>query len=514
MSAADNVNDLGERPAGFVWRRALIGLVVLTVALLGVGAVWQWLGGNSAGQFQGLLDRLDQTDPKWRLRDIEEARPEPPSTSNSAVVVTSTVGLLGRGWPSRGFDEQFQDVDRVPTARLDAEQAALLEKELAGRAAALAEARKLADLPHGRHRLVIAEEPVNTLLNDQQNTRQVATLLAYDALLRAHKQDVGGALTSCRAGLNAARSLGDEPFIISQLIRIACIAVACDKVERALAQGEAGEADLLAVQDLLAREERHPTLLVALRGERALLNEQFDRLRDGKVKLNHLLGPGGGEADWKTRLFGLSKQTIRREQGRTLELMTRLVEAARLPEHEQREALDQVEADLHALPREAFLTRLVVPAVSKAGEACRRKKAQVRCLMVLLAVERYRLKKGAWPGKLEEVVAAGLLASVPLDPYDGKPLRYVKRGDGVTVYSIGPDKADNGGTIDRSRPLDPGVDQGYRLWDVKGRRQPPVPRPKPVPPAWHPGMGGAMGPPPGTAPPGSAPPPAPPAGRK
>ena len=129
-----------------------------------------------------------------------------------------------------------------------------------------------------------------------------------------------------------------------------------------------------------------------------------------------------------------------------------------------------------------------------------RKQAQVRCLQVLVAAERYRLQKKAWPGKLDDLVSAGLLGAVPRDPYDGKTLRFARRGDGVTIYSVGHDRTDDGGIIDRSRPMDPGVDLGYRLWDVKSRRQPPVPRPKP-PPMWHPGMGEPGGPMPGAAPP-------------
>jgi hypothetical protein len=93
--------------------------------------------------------------------------------------------------------------------------------------------------------------------------------------------------------------------------------------------------------------------------------------------------------------------------------------------------------------------------------------------MVAVAVERYRLKKGKWPVTLSELV--------PLDPFDGKPLRYRLRGDGVTVYSVGVDGKDDGGNIDPSKPLAPGTDQGYRLWDVKHRRLPP-PQPGAVKP--------------------------------
>jgi hypothetical protein len=42
---------------------------------------------------------------------------------------------------------------------------------------------------------------------------------------------------------------------------------------------------------------------------------------------------------------------------------------------------------------------------------------------------------------------------------------------GVVVYSLGPDRADNKGNLDRSGRLADGTDVGFQLWDVGKRRQ-------------------------------------------
>jgi hypothetical protein len=57
--------------------------------------------------------------------------------------------------------------------------------------------------------------------------------------------------------------------------------------------------------------------------------------------------------------------------------------------------------------------------------------ANRRTATTALAVERYRLQHGRWPDSLEALVSAQLLRQVPLDPYDGKPLRYRPSADGV-----------------------------------------------------------------------------------
>jgi len=62
-----------------------------------------------------------------------------------------------------------------------------------------------------------------------------------------------------------------------------------------------------------------------------------------------------------------------------------------------------------------------------------------------IALERYRLKHGAVPEKLEALVPEFLL-EVPKDIYDGQPLRYQVLPDGSPhVWSIGPSGKDEGG---------------------------------------------------------------------
>ena len=71
----------------------------------------------------------------------------------------------------------------------------------------------------------------------------------------------------------------------------------------------------------------------------------------------------------------------------------------------------------------------------------------LRCTATGLALERFRrTHNGAYPDSLQALVP-GFMPAVPIDPFDGRPLRYVRRATGYVVYSIGADRADNGGTI-------------------------------------------------------------------
>ena len=62
-----------------------------------------------------------------------------------------------------------------------------------------------------------------------------------------------------------------------------------------------------------------------------------------------------------------------------------------------------------------------------------------------IALKRFQLKHGNYPAQLSEL-APEFLPSVPVDPYDGKPLRYHPNADGTfLLYCVGEDGVDDGG---------------------------------------------------------------------
>ena len=57
----------------------------------------------------------------------------------------------------------------------------------------------------------------------------------------------------------------------------------------------------------------------------------------------------------------------------------------------------------------------------------------------------YRAKHGHLPAKLDDLVPE-FFPSVPVDPYDGQPMRMKRTRHGLVIYSIGPDFYDGDGT--------------------------------------------------------------------
>ena len=185
--------------------------------------------------------------------------------------------------------------------------------------------------------------------------------------------------------------------------------------------------------------------------------------------------------DWEERLKSpLYREVVLHDHPTMLEMMNRWIDIAQLPSHEQAAAEQQLELAIRNSPKTAVLPRLIFPSVTKLGAASRRKHAILRCTIVSLAAERYRQANKSCPDSLDKLCPQ-FLEAVPLDPFDGAPLRYRRVEDGVIIYAVGDDGVDNGGNVDRKRN-ESDADIGFRLWDVAKRRQPPRPKP-PKPPA-------------------------------
>ena len=450
-------------------RRWLVvtGLLLLAL-LLAAGAREVYRMGEGDRQLGEAAAEADRLDPHWRFDELEAARGAVPDERNAALVVLEVIRLLPARWRS-----SLLRVDE-PKRQLDAAgREAALRAELTKLAPALAQARRLADLPEGRFpsdaRLdnAPAGPPWRAaVLND------VANILGYDARLRAQDGDADGALASCRAILNAGRSVGDEPFFFSQtLVRQTCGGSAANNAERVLARTEPSDAALRQLQSLLEAEAAEPLLLLAFRGERSRLYRAVGASQTGKPSVSRQLGEITKGATGANVLGSQDPQLSRltkAQQAALIHSLNEFVEAAKLPPEQQAPRFQQLKADVKGEPEfPRLLWDYTQPALF-----CLDNQIKLRCAIVALAAERYRRDRGCWPDRLEELTEAGYLARVPTDLYDGRPLRWRRLDDGAVVYSVGRDGRDKGAQTDLS----------FRLRDVAQRRKPPAP-PKPLPQA-------------------------------
>jgi hypothetical protein len=466
-------------------------VLLLLLAMLGLVGAYLYSAAGADRELQAAIADAERLAPPWRLEDVESARAVIPDARNSALAVTAAKRLLPPRWPAWEWSPPGEDPNGAPGVRraalreslqvlhpqqpLTEEQVAALRTELARVAPALAEARKLAELPEGRYPIRYAPDYIGTLSPHDQDVRQIASLLACDALLRTQEGDADGALASCRAILNAGRSIGDEPLSVPQMVRSACPSFAVTKAQRVLAQGAPSEAALLQLQQLFEKEEAVPIMLIVARGERAGWDRFAEAFLAGQVKLSTLALAARlhsedelGEAEW---LALRTRRSVVAQRAALLRYMNRAVEIARLPCEQQVPRFEQWEESAKDQP---LLVRSLAPKLIKIAEGYQLSRAELRCAIVAIAAERYRRAGGRWPDSLEALQGAGYLREVPTDLYDGRPLRMRRLEDGLVVYSVGPDGQDNGGRLDHRNVRAPGTDLGFRLWDAARRRRGPL----------------------------------------
>src|SRR5262249_39618664 len=151
---------------------------------------------------------------------VEADRADISEPRNAALMVMAIKPLLPKKWPAWesvinkpeavALQDSFSRLE--PQRELNKEQIDALRAEMERASLALPKARKLVDLPDGRYPTTSSEDFISTPLPDTQDAREVARLLAFDAMLHSQDGDAVAALSSCQALLNTARSFGDEPM--------------------------------------------------------------------------------------------------------------------------------------------------------------------------------------------------------------------------------------------------------------------------------------------------------------
>jgi competence protein ComGC len=98
-----------------------------------------------------------------------------------------------------------------------------------------------------------------------------------------------------------------------------------------------------------------------------------------------------------------------------------------------------------------FLLRFFMPALDRVSEIVYRGKTSHEATVTILALKRYRQEKNEYPANLNELVTAGYLKELPMDPFSDKPLMYKKTDDDFTLYSLSYNFTDDSGEPGKDR---------------------------------------------------------------
>lgn len=127
-----------------------------------------------------------------------------------------------------------------------------------------------------------------------------------------------------------------------------------------------------------------------------------------------------------------------------LDFMADCIEATRLPPRQRLARFAEIDAQARKPSFLHVVGAMMVPPLARVVQLDVRRQAHLDLARTALAIERYRLAAGDVPEELEQLVP-DYLDAVPIDPFDGQPVRYRRTEPGYVLYSIMEDGQDNGG---------------------------------------------------------------------
>ncbi len=297
---------------------------------------------------------------------------------------------------------------------------------------------------------------VTVLLPHLAKIKVCATLLRQEAISQAARGHTDAAATAILAGFRLARSLDNEPLLISKSVEIASLGQAFDGLQELLNQKSLTDAELLSLLTALRDAEPAVSFRRAMLGERANLVAVFQS-SDEKIAEAMAVSEGGSAAPPSMLRIYRSGGHLQEDFSFALDFVSNLVAVVDLPYPQALDAAAGMKMPTVVEGKIAVSAALLPePArfVNKGAEAV----ARIRLARTVLAVERYRLKHdGALPISLADA-SVELSDGIPKDPFDGQPLRYRQLPTGgYAVWSVGTDRKDDGGSIkgpDSKTPLD------------------------------------------------------------
>jgi hypothetical protein len=278
--------------------------------------------------------------------------------------------------------------------------------------------------------------------------RDLARQLALDSVHRAVAGDTLQAVESVEAIIPVANSLSEEPLLISQLVRIACLGIAYGTTEDIVSR------ILLTDQELTAIEQAFISALPPYQErmimDRAVIGEAtiglhmiatLDPINDSELgHISALRSSGSGILFWQLAAPAAGERMVMMRYYK--QLLNRSSASPRVYKALANAADDELVQDLGFF---SPLAAIGAPAIGRTYEAEWRVRAQIDIARTAIAVERYRLANAGLPRTLQSLVPA-YLSEVPMDYFatGEERIRYRQHGeDSFVVYSVGADGEDD-----------------------------------------------------------------------
>ncbi|MCE5185865.1 MAG: hypothetical protein LLF76_07040 [Planctomycetaceae bacterium] len=304
-------------------------------------------------------------------------------------------------------------------------------------------------------------ELIALLIPDLKNFKELSSLLCWQALANAGQGNLAEAFDAAFESYNLGMHLRSKNILIEQLVAIAIEARSTQAMRMILADS-AGQMDarqLDSVRKSFAQLVSNEGFSVGFEGERLFMLDEiqrsFTQTRLGKShiylqrisQLVPMVNDFNESAFVKSWFHILFTHPDRDETVAAADRFYAAMDeyANYSPAELRRRNIDVTEQTMK-LTKGNILLNMMLPALEKVIQLSFRNKADSEATLAVMAILQYQKQTGKLPQSLGELVKAGLLQSTPIDPYSDGPLVYRVTDGGFTLYSVGADFEDDGGT--------------------------------------------------------------------
>ena len=426
-------------------KRILFKICVVVFALLFTSfTIWRL---HLAHEVNAQLQAIRSAGLPTNGEELNAYYPAVPDDENAAIKMADAFALI-----ANYSDHRSNEVNAIKLPQrkdvFTAEQTELIAGWCSMNSSALAQVREAIKLPHSRYPVDFSWG-VGTLLPHLAELKTLTRITEFQALL-----DTNNATTSIQTILGMAHTLDTEPILISKLVRIAMGNIAAATLERRLNNENMNEAELILLEKLFTEAADTNQTMNGLIGERAIYIPYF---RMSLAEANKLANsddenqsePSGPILPGRQPILFKFTGFFERDLQFFLQSMETNISLARNYPIKIN-LITNVEDQIYEVcgRYHYMLSGMFLPALGNATFKEAYELAQVRSSQTALAVERFRLAHGSLPEKLDDLVPQ-FFSAVPVDPFDGQPLRFHRLEKGYVIYSVGRDGHDNNG---RERP--------------------------------------------------------------
>ena len=306
---------------------------------------------------------------------------------------------------------------------------------------------KLADdlkRPHCRFNIRY-EDGFAAVLPHLSTMKNAATLYALSSAQRLSKGDTTGAWQDTLNGIRLGEQLRTEPFLISQLVRIAILEINFQTFWEGQVNHQWSAEQLTAFQETFQSIDLLAGMESAIRAERNMINHWFTSVAQGGTQAQ-------GFDELNSSLDYVPAFIFYSNQYQINRILTEIilpgidVSNHRLNVH-QFKKMEEEMLDLKSsfLSFRHAIALMMLPGLDKYALKVSQTQAALDQSAIVAALERYRLAEGSYPKKLA-ALRPKFIAKIPGDLFHDQGLVYrINEDNSFTLYSTGYNGTDDNG---------------------------------------------------------------------